>query len=181
MPNFLKLTDLARLPIVPVVGSGRYTPVGIGNSPPAMNVADSPEIAVRFGSASVRTTPALSIARIVAVTDGRPALFRAAPQAVARDQRAAVGGERVGVVEIHDRGAVVHAGGEIDAHLLDDVAPHFGDLTFNITWSRPRTTMELTTLSAPPTSRAAMSPACCASTGARTEPVRITPSPTPSI
>ena len=37
-----------------------------------MKVADSPEIAVRFGSASVRTTPALSIARIVAVTVGSP-------------------------------------------------------------------------------------------------------------
>jgi thioredoxin-like negative regulator of GroEL len=48
----------------------QVTPVGTGNSPPAMNVADSPEIAVRFGSASVRTTPALSIARSVAVTDG---------------------------------------------------------------------------------------------------------------
>ena len=35
-----------------------------------MKVADSPEIAVRFGSASVRTTPALSIARSVAVTEG---------------------------------------------------------------------------------------------------------------
>jgi hypothetical protein len=46
------------------------TPVGIGNSPPAMNVADSPEMAVRLGSASVRITPALSIARIVAVTEG---------------------------------------------------------------------------------------------------------------
>ena len=37
-----------------------------------MKVADSPEIAVRFGSASVRTTPAVSIARMVAVTVGRP-------------------------------------------------------------------------------------------------------------
>ncbi len=35
-----------------------------------MKVADSPEIAVRLGSASVRTTPALSIARTVAWTDG---------------------------------------------------------------------------------------------------------------
>ncbi len=35
-----------------------------------MNVADSPEIAVRLGSASVFTTPALSIARKVALTDG---------------------------------------------------------------------------------------------------------------
>ena len=37
-----------------------------------MKVADSPEIAVRFGSASVFTTPALSIARMVAVTVGNP-------------------------------------------------------------------------------------------------------------
>ena len=42
----------------------------MGNSPPEMNVADSPEIAVRLGSARVRTTPALSIARSVAWTDG---------------------------------------------------------------------------------------------------------------
>ena len=48
----------------------QVTPVGIGNSPPEMKVADSPEIAVRLGSASVRTTPALSIARSVACTDG---------------------------------------------------------------------------------------------------------------
>ena len=48
----------------------QVTPVGIGNSPPAMNVADLPEIAVRLGSASVRITPALSIARMVALTDG---------------------------------------------------------------------------------------------------------------
>ena len=44
----------------------------MGNSPPEMKVADSPEIAVRFGSASVFTTPALSIARSVAVTEGSP-------------------------------------------------------------------------------------------------------------
>ena len=73
-----------------------------------MKVADSPEIAVRLGSASVRTTPALSIARSVAVTDG------VAPndvvQAVAGDQRAADSGERIGVVEVHDRGAVVQVG-----------------------------------------------------------------------
>ena len=46
-------------------------------------------------------------------------------------------------------------------------------VTFSITWSRPRTAMELTTLSAPPTSRAAMSPACCASIGLAAEPVSI--------
>src|SRR3954466_5602580 len=43
-------------------------PAGIGNSPPATNEAVSPEIAVKFGSASVRTTPARSIARNVAFT-----------------------------------------------------------------------------------------------------------------
>ena len=34
----------------------------MGNSPPARNVALSPEIAVRVGSASMRITPARSIA-----------------------------------------------------------------------------------------------------------------------
>src|SRR6185312_4855185 len=42
-------------------------PPGTGNSPPARNFADSPEIAVRFGSASVRITPDCSIARSVAL------------------------------------------------------------------------------------------------------------------
>ena len=70
MPNFLKLTVWTHCPIAPDVVVWQVTPVGIGNSPPEMNVADSPEIAVRFGSASVRTTPALSIARSVAWTDG---------------------------------------------------------------------------------------------------------------
>src|SRR4030088_2499142 len=66
MPNFLKLIWVVQ---TCVVGSQEY-PAGTGNSPPAMKVADSPEIAVRLGSASVRTTPALSMARSVADTDG---------------------------------------------------------------------------------------------------------------
>src|SRR6202047_4746678 len=78
MPNFLKLTVWTQFPIAPFVVVWQVTPVGIGNSPPEMKVADSPEIAVKLGSANVRTTPALSIARRVAVTDGRPALVRAA-------------------------------------------------------------------------------------------------------
>src|SRR5207248_6048974 len=78
MPNFLKLTVCTQFPIAPDDVVWQVTPVGIGNSPPEMNVADSPEIAVRLGSASVRTTPALSIARRVAVTEGRPALVKAA-------------------------------------------------------------------------------------------------------
>ncbi len=69
IPNFLKLIWVLQ---TRVTGS-QLKPAGTGNSPPAMKVADSPEIAVRFGSASVRTTPALSIARIVADTDaGEP-------------------------------------------------------------------------------------------------------------
>src|SRR4029077_13061719 len=78
MPNFLKLTVWTHCPIAPAVVVWQVTPVGMGNSPPEINVADSPEIDVRFGSARVRTTPARSIARRVAVTDGRPALFKAA-------------------------------------------------------------------------------------------------------
>src|SRR5471032_3358708 len=70
MPNFLKVTVWIHCPIAPPVVVWQVTPVGMGNSPPEMNVADSPEIAVRLGSASVRTTPALSIARNVAWTDG---------------------------------------------------------------------------------------------------------------
>src|ERR1700688_345835 len=65
MPNFLNIIEGEQGGAKQVVGG-----CGNGNSPPAMNVADSPEIAVRFGSASVRTTPALSIARNVACTDG---------------------------------------------------------------------------------------------------------------
>ena len=100
----------------------------MGNSPPEINVADSPEIAVRFGSASVRTTPALSIARRVAVTDGRPALFKAAaakPLPETSGALFAVNG--LLLLKSTDRGAVIHAGTEIDAHLLDDVPPHFRD------------------------------------------------------
>src|SRR6202012_3516760 len=72
MPNFLNSIEGAHCPTEPEACVWQVTPVGIGNSPPAMKVADSPEIAVRFGSASVRITPALSIARMVAFTVGRP-------------------------------------------------------------------------------------------------------------
>src|SRR5260370_28601630 len=43
-----------------------------------MNVADSPEIAVRFGSASVRITPAPSMARMVAWIEGTGTPLRVA-------------------------------------------------------------------------------------------------------
>src|SRR6201995_1595309 len=70
MPNFLNWIEGAHCPTAPAAVVWQVTPVGIGNSPPAMKVADSPEMAVRFGSASVRVTPALSMARKVADTDG---------------------------------------------------------------------------------------------------------------
>ena len=44
----------------------RSRDVGTGNSPPARNFADSPEIAVRLGSASVRRRPSRSSALIAA-------------------------------------------------------------------------------------------------------------------
>src|ERR1700735_2912513 len=46
MPNFLKLIWVVQ---TCVVGSQEY-PAGTGNSPPAIKVADSPEMAVRLGS-----------------------------------------------------------------------------------------------------------------------------------
>src|ERR1700710_2833141 len=56
MPNFLNETDSwhCTIVLVDVVG-WQVAPAGTGNSPPATKVADSPEIAVKFGSASVRT------------------------------------------------------------------------------------------------------------------------------
>jgi hypothetical protein len=48
--------------------------LGTGISPPAVNLADSPEIAVRVGSASTRDTPARSNACRVAVTEKPPRL-----------------------------------------------------------------------------------------------------------
>src|SRR6202011_5997470 len=76
IPNFLKLIWVVHT----CVTGSQEKPAGTGNSPPAMKVADSPEIAVRLGSASVRTTPALSIARMVAVTEGRPLLKAETPR-----------------------------------------------------------------------------------------------------
>src|ERR1700688_4553094 len=65
-PNFLKSTCAWQTGGDFVVSQDK--PFGIGNSPPATKLAVSPEIAVKFGSASVRRTPARSIARSVAVT-----------------------------------------------------------------------------------------------------------------
>ena len=50
-------------------------------------------------------------------------------------------------------------------------------VTLSITWSRPRTAMPLTTFVSPPTSRAAMSKACCDSAALAAVPESMTPSP----
>src|ERR1035441_5602380 len=63
-PNFLKSIDVWHC----TTGGGLHcNPLGTGNVPPATKLAVSPEIAVRLGSASVRNTPARSIARRVGV------------------------------------------------------------------------------------------------------------------
>ena len=144
-----------------------------------MKVADSPEIAVRFGSANVRTTPALSIARSVAVTEG------VAPNDVARLLPGTSGPLFAvnGVELLKFTTAVPYVMLALRSMPICLMIERWtsATVTFSITWSRPRTVIELTTLSAPPTSRAARSAACCASIGLAAEPVRITPSPRPSI
>ena len=57
-PNFLKLT----------VSLPSLSTSGTGNSPPARKFADSPDTAVRFGSASVRMSPSRSSARRALMT-----------------------------------------------------------------------------------------------------------------
>ena len=49
---------------------------------------------------------------------------------VAADKRTAKCCKRIGVGEIHHRGAVIQVGGEVDAQLLDDAARHLGDGDF---------------------------------------------------
>src|SRR5436309_847344 len=67
-PNFFHWIEYWQLPTVPAVDAVQVYPAGIGNSPPAWKLALSPEIAVRFGSASVLITPARSMARRLALT-----------------------------------------------------------------------------------------------------------------
>ncbi len=161
IPNFLKLTVWTHWPIAPAVVVWQVTPVGIGNSPPSMKVADSPEIAVRLGSARVRTTPALSIARMVALTEGL----------VPNDPVSALP-ETSGALLAVNGFELLKVTTELPTFRLADRSMPIclmieratsATVTFSVTWSLPRTTIELTTLSAPPASRAARSPACCAS------------------
>src|SRR5262245_2436175 len=61
-PNFLNSTEGGQVAQFPGTGNG--------NSPPTRKWAVSPELAVRLGSANVRTMPARSIARTVAPMRG---------------------------------------------------------------------------------------------------------------
>src|SRR3974390_3806402 len=65
-PNFLYDTCVWHCGGTFVVSQVKFC--GIGNSPPAIKLAVSPEIAVKLGSAKVRQTPARSIAPKVAFT-----------------------------------------------------------------------------------------------------------------
>ena len=99
-------------------------PPGIGNSPPARKFAVSPEIAVRFGSASVRITPARSMARSVAVTAA------VAPPMTTLVLTSAWPTTGNGLVLLKLSDALRRRSAlplKIDAELLDDVALHFGD------------------------------------------------------
>src|SRR3954454_25306651 len=57
-PNFLNSMDMVGKLLAPPVLEG----TGTGNSPPARNRADSPDNAIRFGSAKRRTSPFVSSA-----------------------------------------------------------------------------------------------------------------------
>ena len=150
-------------------------PAGMGNSPPATNVAVSPEIAVMFGSARVRITPARSIARSLAVMPEfdtvRSLLFRAWPVAV----KGLLLAKSMTVAP-----KLTLALRSIPSCLIKSRCTS-ATVTFSSTWSRPRTAMLLTTLALSPASRPAMSPACWASAGLLALPLSRMPSPTPSI
>ena len=128
MPNFLKLTVWTHCPIAPAVVVWQVTPVGMGNSPPEMNVAelagDRRQIWLRQ-----RFHHARALHRAQGSGDRWQTSFvQGCPdQSVLGDKWSTVGRERIVVFENDCRGAVVHAGAEIDAQLLDDVPPHFRD------------------------------------------------------
>src|SRR5260370_26618036 len=77
MPNFLKLTVWTHCPIPPDVVVWQVTPVGIGNSPPEIKVADSPGTPsdlVRLGGAP---PPRLPFAPGGPASAGGPSCWRA--------------------------------------------------------------------------------------------------------
>ena len=102
-------------------------------------------------------------------------------KAIAGDERRIVGGERVAVVETHDCIAGIHAGAEIDAHLFDDVPSHFRDrnLQHHLIATADRNGVD--DLVGAADQSCGEIAGLLGLDGLETEPVRITPSPTPSI
>ena len=93
----------------------------IGIVPPARNFAVSPETAVTVGSASVWATPCRSKACKVALMLWLPLnQFRVASEARRRAPLIANGG-------VEREASVWPAAAQVDAELLDDVAPNLGD------------------------------------------------------
>jgi hypothetical protein len=97
----------------------QLNPAGMGNWPPARNVALSPEIALSVGSARVRITR-------LEDQDGLLGLPEDAGEVAAR-QRLAERAERIVGGEIEHGGAAADRAGEVDPELLDDVALYLGD------------------------------------------------------
>src|SRR3981081_853129 len=129
--------------MTPDVDVWQVTPVGVGNSPPEIKVADSPEIAVRLGSARVRTTPALSMARSVACTDGVEPKLPARALPATSGALFAVNG--LLLLNFTTDGAEVRLALRSMPSCLMIERWTSASVTFNITWSRPRTAIELTT------------------------------------
>src|SRR5258708_35649396 len=111
--------------------------VGWGGLPQGMNGGVSPEIAVRVGSASVWITPACSIARKVAVTDLAPKteLLFGVPLI----------GKALVVLKLRTVVPKPTLALRSMPSCLMTVRFTSATVTFNITWSRPRTVMALTT------------------------------------
>ena len=125
------------------------TPEGTGNSPPARNSAAWPDIAVRVGSASVRTAPRRSSALQVALSEKPPpATLALMPLSLATPRGAA---ERLCVERCRGRQPpAVSRHVEIDAELLDRFARTSATVTFSMTCWRAATVITLATLASPP-------------------------------
>src|SRR3974390_1749851 len=156
-PNFLYDTCVWHCGGTFVVSQVKFC--GIGNSPPAIKVAVSPEIAVKFGSAKVLTTPARSMARNVAFTlcnDPVRKLFESAWPLAAKG---------LSVLKLTTAEPYPTLPDRATPSCFTTSRCTSATVTFSMTWSRPRTVIPLTTFLSSPTSLEAMSYACCASTG----------------
>ena len=97
------------------------SPLGIGNSPPATKARG-----LAGDRGQVRLGQRADHAGAVHRPQRRGDIFECAGERSVAE-RLTGGGERVLRVEVHHGAAVVEGAAEIDAELLDDVAPHFGD------------------------------------------------------